>query len=774
MSKLKKLLTVVILMAMFSMSIFPNVIATEDTWSIGDISESGLYCDGYVPDLPELTQSEATTNVTLRKYDPRETNSMTAVKYQGNVGACWSFATMAQFEQAVFKQTGLKNSYSEQAVRVITSNVLDNTIGHTPDYGDFPNDANHPKSFVAAANYVTLKNNPISDDATWISPNYEIDVPFTYLQKVDGQDVDVGAIWQNSFKTSYANAYATGIHFIPTDVQSIKNAVYKYGSAYFPFCTVNIVDNVATNYNEQTYAIYNDYYKRGLMHAVAVVGWDDDFPVTNFKAENGNLPQGNGAYLIKNSWGSGWGDNGYAWVSYYDKTIFSGYDTCGVIDSVMPVSKNEYVLSYDLMPPVTKKEIELGTGENTACMANVYDVSDLTDEYGEINKVTFFSCDISSYYKVYIVALNSEDNYAMPAMSELGDIKAQGVIEYTGYKTVELDTPFVLNNNTEKIAVIVKSTIDTDKKSKVTFTKESFSSGYYIPKTYPGESYYYVGGSWYDVTGGEICSVGNFCIRPVLERRVPITQNSTLSTNQVRFVEEEITVNINLNGNSLYSIKTNGEDVLYEDKDFTRNNNEITFTENFLYSLSTTDPTEIYFEFTDGNTQQLTILPKANLLSVSISGKVAEGQTLTATAYSEDGVVSNNDISYQWQCSSDGSQWESISGATAQSYQLTNSDFLKHLRVVAIVKNNSTLKYPCVKFSNATTKIVLYGDVNLDHVVNINDVTLLQEYLAEFTTLQSHQLVAANVDGNEYIDIKDVNYIRRYDSGIINVFPVEN
>lgn len=773
MSKIKRLLLAVMIVTIFSMSIPLNATATEDTWSVGDVSESGLYCDGFEPNLPETTQSEASSNVTLRKYDPRETNSMTAVKGQGNVGACWAFATVAQFEQSVFKHTGLKNSYSEQAARIITSNVLDNTIGHTPDYGNFPNDANHPKSFVAAANYITLKNNPVSDDATWIAPNYEIDVPFTYIDQTSG--VDTGAVWQDKFGTSHTNAYATGIHYVPTDVQSIKNAIYEYGSAYLAFCTVNIVDNEATNYNDQTYAIYNDDYKRGLMHAAAVVGWDDDFPVSNFKAENGNLPQGNGAYLIKNSWGSNWGDNGYAWISYYDTTAFFGYNTCGVIDSVAPVSKNEYVLSYDLMPPVDKKEIELSTGENTACMANVYDVSDLADDYGEINKVTFYSKDIGSYYKVYVVALDSEDNYAMPTMSELGDIKAEGVIEYESYKTVEFSTPFTFSSDTEKIAVIVKSTVDTDKKSKVTFAKEALSTDYYIPKTYPGESYYYDSGAWYDVTGGEICSVGNFCIRPVLERRVSITQNSTLSTNQVRFTGEEITVNINLNGNLLYSIKKNGEDILYEDTDFTRNNNAITFTETFLNSLSTTDSTEIYFEFTDGTPQQLTILPKANLLSVSISGKVAEGQTLTATAYTEDGVASNDDISYQWQFSPNGSQWINISGATGQSYELTNYEFMKQIRVRVMVNNNSALKYPCIKYSNATaTKVVLYGDVNLDHIVNVNDATLVQEYIVELVTLEPHQLVAADVDGNGNIDIKDVNYINRYINQIIDTFPVEN
>ncbi len=55
-------------------------------------------------------------------------------------------------------------------------------------------------------------------------------------------------------------------------------------------------------------------------HGVAVVGWDDDYPAVRFRGSYGTPPAA-GAFLVRNSWGEAWGEEGYFWVSYYDRSF---------------------------------------------------------------------------------------------------------------------------------------------------------------------------------------------------------------------------------------------------------------------------------------------------------------------------------------------------------------------------------------------------------------------------------------------------------------------
>ena len=66
--------------------------------------------------------------------------------------------------------------------------------------------------------------------------------------------------------------------------------------------------------------LFRSYHENKLVdfrdfHGVVIIGWDDNYSRNNFVYEK---PQNDGAWLILNSWGSNWGNNGTAWISYED------------------------------------------------------------------------------------------------------------------------------------------------------------------------------------------------------------------------------------------------------------------------------------------------------------------------------------------------------------------------------------------------------------------------------------------------------------------------
>lgn len=67
-------------------------------------------------------------------------------------------------------------------------------------------------------------------------------------------------------------------------------------------------------------------------------------------------------------------------------------------------------------------------------------------------------------------------------------------------------------------------------------------------------------------------------------------------------------------------------------------------------------------------------------------------------------------------------------------------------------------------------KSYMVGDVNLDGTVNIDDVTLIQKYIANMTEFDSEQLKAADVTGDNDISIDDVTEIQKYLAGMITTF----
>lgn len=246
-------------------------------------------------------------SVSDAKYDPRGQAQMTPVKNQNPWGTCWAFATMATLENSMIRQ-GLASSI-DLSVRHLAyfsfhtgADRLGNASGDTV--------VSSP-----ASTYLDMGGNAYMSAAklmNWHGAAYESTYPYSNA-KTPPADLP-----QSAAQTS--DIIAHDLYFIPTKgvnkqdkVQAVKEAILRYGCVGWSYKSDN------TFYNSTTHAYYYPGGD-GTNHAITVVGWDDTYSRTNFN----NQPSGDGAWIVKNSWGSNWGDNGYFYISYEDSTLGSG------------------------------------------------------------------------------------------------------------------------------------------------------------------------------------------------------------------------------------------------------------------------------------------------------------------------------------------------------------------------------------------------------------------------------------------------------------------
>ncbi|GAB6027588.1 hypothetical protein CHUAL_001831 [Chamberlinius hualienensis] len=215
------------------------------------------------------------------KIDWRTKGYVTPIKNQGDCGSCWAFSATGSLEGQTFRKTGKLISLSEQ-------NLVDCS-------GDEGNQGCDGGLMTNAFDYIKI-NNGIDTEISYPYEGFDDNCKFK-KDKIGATDTGYTVIEKGN-ETQLQDAIGTnGPISVAIDASRKSFQFYKQGVYNEPLCSSENLD-----------------------HGVLAVGYDTD-------------STGQEYYIVKNSWGTDWGINGYIWMPR-NKNNYCGIATMACFPTV--------------------------------------------------------------------------------------------------------------------------------------------------------------------------------------------------------------------------------------------------------------------------------------------------------------------------------------------------------------------------------------------------------------------------------------------------------
>ena len=231
--------------------------------------------------------------------------------------------------------------------------------------------------------------------------------------------------------------------------------------------------------NTDTYAQYVDTIYARQNHGVCIVGWDDNYDVSNFVSDH--QPPANGAWIVKNSWGTSYGNDGYFYLSYYDQTIGRVETFDFELTETADEASDIEALAYDLMPAEC---VDAATMSEETYMANVF----TANVDGVLDSVSVMTAARNTNVTVCVYMLNED------AQSPTDGVMLDSVTEtyeFAGYHRISLNQNYVIPLGTKLSVVQLQRVTTTD------------GERYALPYTVgQNEAYTNLQNTLYQTTGG--------------------------------------------------------------------------------------------------------------------------------------------------------------------------------------------------------------------------------------------------------------------------------
>ena len=392
-------------------------------------------------------------------YDLRDYGYSTSVKNQGSTGTCWAHSALASAESNM-----IINGLADKSVDLSESHLVwfgncrystnpDDVLyheGHNEGTDGYDNGGNYVIAVATLArwngiqfekNFSDVRKRPSIDE----SYRY---TSYGYLQNSDSIDKN--------------------------DREAIKLHIMNSGALLASFASLE-------EYFSKNNISYYCPEEHNTNHGITIIGWDDNYSKKNF---GDYIPETDGAWICKNSWGESWGDNGYFYLSYCDMT----YSKITSFE-ISPTDKYDKIYQYDALADSCIHFNDMGIAA-----ANIY----TSDKYEALNAVSFYTREASVPYKIYIYSGITDGKPTSGKLIYTED----GVQQYAGYHVVDLTKSVYISPDTNFSVVVAL------KQANAYFTIDSGtsenSSSYY--------SYYNVRtnkiGNWADLSvryGADAC-----------------------------------------------------------------------------------------------------------------------------------------------------------------------------------------------------------------------------------------------------------------------------
>nr|MCR5222700.1 InlB B-repeat-containing protein [Lachnospiraceae bacterium] len=443
-----------------------------------------VYPTGYVRPFnyrdPEtaVSDSELLQGTLESKYISPVVNDH-SLRNQNPYGTCWAFASMGLAESSLLRQGIMTDTdLSELHLAYFTFNGVADPLGNTA--GDQAVSASKKGILNWGGNFDWAGNTM----ASWTGAAKEEKASYSGKASTinSGGSLDPSIAYDDI--AHLKDIYRVSLH---NNTDDVKELIKAYGGAGVSFYAQDGLSPTTSErlYNSKTNSYYCDAAVQAN-HAVMIVGWDDQYSKNNFSA----TPEGDGAWLIRNSWTTGTYANrqsfsGYFWMSYYDKSLedeatFFVFDDAGEYD-------NNY--QYD-------GGVQDGYVYGARKIANVFKTQSEAGGTEQLKAVSFALYSTNADYTI-----NIYKNLTNPSNPESGTkvLSQEGSTVYGGLHTVELNRTVELAQD-ETFSVV----IDFNGASQKVFYEYALDIGVcdFRTNAQSGQSFAQFGSSWSDFGAG--------------------------------------------------------------------------------------------------------------------------------------------------------------------------------------------------------------------------------------------------------------------------------